>query len=92
MHLKAAVNGARRPDEHPALPVRPAELAGRPGERGRRGSPAAARWFIAMSAVQAGLPGVYLTLAGTDATPEVVAEATRRSVESMKPTRVSSRA
>ena len=27
MHLQACLNGARRPDEHPALPVTPAALA-----------------------------------------------------------------
>lgn len=40
----------------------------------------ATRQFIARKALEAGLPAVYLTLAGTDADAERIAEAIRRRV------------
>lgn len=40
----------------------------------------ATRQFIARKALEAGLPAVYLTLAGTDADAEQIAEAIRRRV------------
>ena len=40
----------------------------------------ATRQFIARKALEAELPAVYLTLAGTDADPERIAEAIRRRV------------
>jgi hypothetical protein len=44
----------------------------------RRLSPG--RQFIARKALEAGLPGLYLTLVGTDADPARVAESIRRRV------------
>jgi hypothetical protein len=39
------------------------------------------RQFLARKALEAGLPGIYLNLAGTDADPAWVAEAIRRRVQ-----------
>jgi hypothetical protein len=41
----------------------------------------AARQFIARKAQEAGLPGIYLTVAGTEADPARIAEAIRQRVE-----------
>ena len=45
----------------------------------------AARQFIARKALEAGLPGLYLTLVGTDADPATVVEAIKRRVRSSLP-------
>ena len=41
-----------------------------------------ARQFIARKAIESGLPGVYLTLVGTDGVPEHIAEVINRRAES----------
>ena len=40
----------------------------------------ATRQFIARKALEAGLPGIYVTVAGTDADPGKIAEAIRQRV------------
>jgi hypothetical protein len=59
--------------------VRVVALEVRDPERFIRRLPAA-RQFIARKALEAGLPGLYLTLVGTDADPAAIADAISRRV------------